>query len=361
MQLGANNVYLLGSPGGFVCIDAGPDYEGAWDELVAQLAGHGATPGDVRAVILTHSHLDHAGMAARWQREGTRIYAGRGDEGALALDDEGRRELRALAVAALRAHGVPDEMTRVPATRRALSRSADEEGDWPAPLRMTPITPDCLLDDGDEVPEAGVRLRVLACPGHTPGTLVVSEGVPNPARPGLPTPTAGTASHRRGGCAPPLSTGRTPFPRREGGDRVGSLYTGDHLLPRTVATVGIQFEGEQRRPSMPAFVRSLERLRSWTGVAGWPGHGDAIDDAGVAAEWSLRYIEQRAERLRRRLADGPGTAYDLALRQLPHLTPEHIWPVMAETIGLLDLLVERGDVLVEQDGSRMVFHANAAR
>ena len=112
---------------------------------------------------------------------------------------------------------------------------------------------------------------------------------------------------------------------------------------------------------MPAFVRSLERLRSGTGVEGGRAHGHAIDDAGAAAEWSLRYVERRAERLRRRLADGPGTAYEQALRQLPHLAPDHIWPVMAETIGLLDLLAERGQVVAEQDADRTVYRLTAAR
>lgn len=312
LQLGANNVYALSGPDGVVCVDAGPDYQGAWEELTAQLAAQGATVRDVRAVILTHSHLDHAGLAARWQQQGARIYAGRGDEQALALDEEGQRELRALAADALIEHGVPEELTRRPATRRTLGRSADAEDDWPAPLRMTPLTPDRLLDDGDELVEAGIRLRAIACPGHTPGTLVLCD------------------------------------------DSGGRVHTGDHVLPRMVATVGIQFDGQERWPSLPPFVRSLGRFREWTGAA-WPGHGDFIADVGAAADWSLRHLERRAERLRRRLADGPGTAYDLAMRLLPHLKPEHVWPVMAETIGLLDLLTEQGDITAERDAGRIVF------
>jgi glyoxylase-like metal-dependent hydrolase (beta-lactamase superfamily II) len=139
-------------------------------------------------------------------------------------------------------------------------------------------------------------------------------------------------------------------------ERRGGAYTGDHLLPRTVATTGIQFdERGQRRPGMPDFVRSLERSRLLKGYAGWPGHGERLDDVGEASEWSLTYLARRTERVRRRLAEQSGTAYDLATRLLKHLKPEYIWSAMAETIGVLDLLVESGEAEVERIDGRLVY------
>jgi glyoxylase-like metal-dependent hydrolase (beta-lactamase superfamily II) len=318
IRLGANNLYLLAGPAGAVCVDAGPDYPGAWEQLTGQLAAHGLDVADVRAVVLTHHHRDHAGLAARWQATGARVYAGRGDEEMLRLDEAGRARLRGRAAAVLSEHGVPAASASQPPAPRAGMGAEHGADDWPGPLRMTPLRPDRLLDDGNLVEDAGLPLRVLALPGHTPGTLVVRD------------------------------------------ERTGAVYTGDHLLPRAVATVGIQFAGEQRWPAMPAFVRSLARTaRLCAGARGWPGHGDPIADAGAAAAWSLRHVERRAERLHRRLAEGPATAYALARRVLPHLQPAHVWTVMAETLGLLDLLAERGLATWERRDGKIVFRATA--
>lgn len=313
IELGANNLYLLRAKDGWLCIDAGPDYEGAWEELTAQLAAHQLTPAAVRTVVLTHAHPDHAGLAARWQQTGAAIWAGKAEEHELALDADGRRALRERAVAVLLEHGVPPELLAQPRPARAGGRPLGERGSWPGPLRVNPVRPDRLLSDGELLEDAGLTPRVMHCPGHTPGTILLRD------------------------------------------DAAGVVYTGDHLLPRTSATAGIQFTGTIRRPSLPEFVRSLERSRSLAGMVVMPGHGESMPDAGAAVTWTLSYLERRAERLRRRLADGADTAYDLATRLLRHLRPEHVWPVMAETIGLLDLLRERGEAVAERSSGLIVY------
>src|SRR5438552_17839202 len=106
IPLGSTNVYVLRDDAGALLIDAGPDYAGAWEELVTGLAGHGIGPGDVHAVVLSHGHRDHAGLAARWQLAGAEVWAGRGDAALLALDDAGRQALRTAAARVLAEFGV---------------------------------------------------------------------------------------------------------------------------------------------------------------------------------------------------------------------------------------------------------------
>jgi glyoxylase-like metal-dependent hydrolase (beta-lactamase superfamily II) len=326
IRLGANNLYVLRGRDGAVCIDAGPDYDGAWDDLTAQLADGGLSPRDIGTVVLTHGHLDHAGLAARWQQAGARIAVGAADAPVLAWDVAAHGELRGRARRILHEHGVPEgSPTPIRGSRMdGKSWRIDRAERWPAPLRMTPVQPDILLHDGDAISGAGQRLCVLHCPGHTPGTIVIRD------------------EQRRG------------------------IFTGDHLLPRQVASVGVQFDGEERRAALPRFHRSLERLHALNDWRAFPGHGAVIERAGDEIDWSLRYLDRRLNRLRQALTRGPGTAYDLALRSLPHLERDHLGPVMAETIGLLDLLEERGEATAERAGSVLVYrllteHAEGGR
>jgi glyoxylase-like metal-dependent hydrolase (beta-lactamase superfamily II) len=61
------NSYLIVSQDGITIIDAG--LPGYWKPLQAELAAMGKSPGDVRALILTHGDTDHIGFAARLHRE----------------------------------------------------------------------------------------------------------------------------------------------------------------------------------------------------------------------------------------------------------------------------------------------------
>lgn len=52
---------LLHGPRGVALVDPGPST--TWAGLLAQLRARGIAPADVRAVLITHIHLDHAGAA----------------------------------------------------------------------------------------------------------------------------------------------------------------------------------------------------------------------------------------------------------------------------------------------------------
>ena len=64
--------YLVVGPHGPVLVETGPG--STLDALKARLAEHGYAPGDIRHVLLTHIHLDHAGAAGWWARQGAHIY-----------------------------------------------------------------------------------------------------------------------------------------------------------------------------------------------------------------------------------------------------------------------------------------------
>jgi glyoxylase-like metal-dependent hydrolase (beta-lactamase superfamily II) len=64
--------YLVESGSDLALVETGPD--STWPRLRAALAELGVTPGDVRTVLVTHVHLDHAGAAWRLAAEGATIW-----------------------------------------------------------------------------------------------------------------------------------------------------------------------------------------------------------------------------------------------------------------------------------------------
>jgi glyoxylase-like metal-dependent hydrolase (beta-lactamase superfamily II) len=121
---------------GITLIDAGlPFSEG---RLRVGLARHGLALGDVRRVICTHGHPDHAGGARGLERQGVEILMHPSDLMALHV-----------SVAELLRHPTRGKMFAV------LT---------PSPARPSP------LSDGQVLPILG-GIHVIHTPGHTPGSV----------------------------------------------------------------------------------------------------------------------------------------------------------------------------------------------
>jgi glyoxylase-like metal-dependent hydrolase (beta-lactamase superfamily II) len=130
--------YLVVGPGGPVLVESGPG--STLENLKAALAEHGYTPADIRHVLLTHIHLDHAGAAGWWARQGAQIYVHQ--VGAPHLTDPAK-----LLASASRIYG--DQMDYL----------------WG---EMLPVPADRLtaLCDGDRVRAAGLTFTAIETPGH---------------------------------------------------------------------------------------------------------------------------------------------------------------------------------------------------
>ncbi len=132
--------YLLPGPNGWTLIETGPTT--CHDALLAAISAAGVEPGEVRTVLVTHIHLDHAGGL-----------------GALA---------RTLPNATFYAHerGVAhlvDPSRLIASARRAWGAAAD-----PLWGPIVPVPADRLrpLSGGESFPVSAGRLEVLATPGH---------------------------------------------------------------------------------------------------------------------------------------------------------------------------------------------------
>jgi glyoxylase-like metal-dependent hydrolase (beta-lactamase superfamily II) len=151
------NFYLVDHPDGLVLIDAG--LPGHLSQLREHLARSGRSMDDIRAVLLTHGHPDHTGLAGPLQRAGAEIWVHQQDAPILA--DGPRTAMR---------HAKPER-----SILRYLLRRPAAIG---TPLHLArkgaftaPPVPDVRTFDADQrLEEVPGRPQTLVLPGHTPGS-----------------------------------------------------------------------------------------------------------------------------------------------------------------------------------------------
>ncbi len=130
--------FLLFGDDGPVLVETGPG--STLPALVSALAGHGVAPGDVRHVLLSHIHLDHAGAAGWWAQQGAQIYVH--PKGARHLIDPSK-----LLASAERIYG--DRMETL--WGEILPAPAD---------RVTAV------EDGEAIDAGGLGFTAIETPGH---------------------------------------------------------------------------------------------------------------------------------------------------------------------------------------------------
>ncbi len=136
-DLAPSAVYVIESSEGLILVDSGLDRDAG--PLKAEMAKLGLDWNKVRAILLTHSHGDHAGGAQALRlATGARVYAGEGD------------------VAVLAAGG----------PREAIFSTFYMPGREPHPTSV-----DVALSGDEMITLGDVRIRTIAAKGHTPGSM----------------------------------------------------------------------------------------------------------------------------------------------------------------------------------------------
>jgi glyoxylase-like metal-dependent hydrolase (beta-lactamase superfamily II) len=144
------NWYLVEEGGRVTVVDAG--VPGYWDQLEPELRAMGRTLADVEAVVLTHAHSDHTGVARPLHDRGTPVHLHPGDHELLRTGKESwKRERRPFPqVLHPRVLGFFGHMVRNGA------------------LKPPRIADAVSLADGEQLDVPG-RPQALHTPGHTPG------------------------------------------------------------------------------------------------------------------------------------------------------------------------------------------------
>ncbi len=147
VRLGIANAYIVRHKGAIIVDTGDPGNENAILDAAKDL---GIVPEDIRLILLTHGHGDHAGSARRLREmTGAKVAVHRDDAEKLRYGNQGK--LRAACL-----------------TGRVLGPFFGGKK-----ARYPPLDPDILIGDSFDLRPFGVDGTVIPTPGHTLGSVSV--------------------------------------------------------------------------------------------------------------------------------------------------------------------------------------------
>ena len=304
--VGPVNAYLIGAEP-LTLVDCGPGTDEAWRGLRAGVEAAGHRLENIRRLVLTHPHHDHAGLARRVQDiSGCSIYGHSLDHPRL-RDEPGEWDaFVGFLLEGCRRAGVPVRY------RVALDLGLQGFRQYADPIdRLEP------LGEGDGLAFRGFRLAVLHTTGHARGALCLWES----------------------------------------GSRC--LISGDTVLPGISSNAILEPSPRGfRQRTLLEYVKTLKRLAGLAVRWVLPGHGDELGEpqgnedvlAPLVAQ-RLDFYERRAREILELVDQGIERPWDIVMRLFPDLDPSYAFLGVSEVVGHLDLLADRGDIEFEgQEG-----------
>lgn len=289
-------VYALELRDGIALVDTGWDTDDAWEALGSGLATFGATVTDVKAVVVTHIHPDHYGLAGRVRAaSGAWVALHPADAALLRERYEDVDGLVASMRDLLAASGVPADL---------LPDLSEASMQIRAFVSMAP--PDVLLEDGETLDLRGWDFTTIWTPGHSPGHVCLYS------------------------------------------EASKILLSGDHVLPRITPNIG--FHSQQVPNPLGDYLESLARLKSFDVAEVLPGHEYRFADLRVRLRELEQHHDERLAEILRSLRARPGaTAWELTTSLSWQRRWEEIPAYMqraanGEVLAHLALLERRGRV-----------------
>jgi glyoxylase-like metal-dependent hydrolase (beta-lactamase superfamily II) len=300
------NAFAIAAVDGVVLVDTGLYEPGGLRQLEHALDQAGLGLEHVRLLVCTHAHSDHYGLAGPiMERSGSELWMHPNHAHMTnAAQDPERAFERRFEIA--RQSGVPADML---AEARDARRG---EGFGIAEIVM----PDRDLLPGVEVETDLGTWQVHETPGHAPSHVVLHQ------------------------------------PER------GLLLSGDHLLGR----VSPYYDYGYSPDPAGEFLSSLDVVDELDVQLVLAGHGRPVREAHALIAANRREVNERLDRVRRAIADGPRTPYEVVPAtldaELPH--PRLLGWALTETLCYLRHLERLGEAAQLQDAEPALWAAAAA-
>jgi glyoxylase-like metal-dependent hydrolase (beta-lactamase superfamily II) len=308
--VGPVHAYLLeGDP--LTLVDTGPYTPGAEAALAAGLAALDHSFGDIERIVITHAHSDHFGLVGRLvDASGAQVWTHPLARAIVEGHQSYRSRQQGFWGTILAAAGVPAALAEP---------TARLYGGFQRYQTTAPVTG--LLQDGADLDMAGASWQILHCPGHASNLV----------------------------C----------FYQAESRLLIGNDHLLAHISSNAIVEPPPPGESQRRKPLVD-YWGSLCRVHELEVDLVLTGHGEAVTDHQALIGQRFRFYEQRLERLRHELQSGPHTVWQLAQALFRHLDLGDTFLACSEIIGHLDVLVDRGEVMVQADGDGLLHYEMAA-
>jgi glyoxylase-like metal-dependent hydrolase (beta-lactamase superfamily II) len=303
------NCYLLKGRRRSVLVDCPLDTPGALDALIAALAQAGAGPDSIGALLVTHGHPDHIGLA-----------------------------------------GVLHERWRIPVLLSCAERTITRQTWW------TPDTPILGLIARDFIRHGMPRRRARAALQEMTGLAAAMSPVERPR-----TLAPGTTFRAGGGrwraqWTPGHADGHLCLFRAS--DRV--LIAGDHLLPVITPNIGLYPGG--RVDPLADFLGSLISTERQDAALVLPGHGRGFAGGGRRARELREHHHHRLRVVCAAASGGWVPAYEISRAVFgADLPPDQDRFALAETLSHLEWLRRRRMVTRVARARGWLFRAGGTR
>jgi glyoxylase-like metal-dependent hydrolase (beta-lactamase superfamily II) len=301
-------VYLIQGKNGFTLIDTGwdlPETLAAWEALLTQL---GIGWQDIEQILVTHFHVDHAGMSAKiGELSGAKVHMFPHNKYLQDISDVDLQQMTEQANNWLLAHGMPKRELEI-----------IEMGGKPDLKWLFPTKPDIHLTDGEVIAAGNLRLEVIHTPGHADNHICFYE--PNQK----------------------------------------ILFSGDHVLPNITPNVS-------RNPLTPfnplgSYLSSLHRLKDIEVTLVLPGHEDLFNNLAQRAVEIESHHRLRMDEIINTIAKQEKPSYEIAATikwgpgSWQNLTGLDRYLAVMEVLAHIDLLSHEG-FLKQTLRDEMIYYA----
>jgi glyoxylase-like metal-dependent hydrolase (beta-lactamase superfamily II) len=288
------NVYLVEGEHGWAMVDSGMHTPEAEQALIRALGEIRIELSELRSAFITHLHPDHMGLAGTFERAGVPVFMHRPEIDTARLVWSKTHELIDRTYVFFQRHGMPEDIDE------GMREAWIAMGSRVDPFTLTPI------DDGAIADLGGRAARVWWTPGHTDYHAVLVD------------------------------------------EAEGTLFAGDHVLPRITSNIGLY--PHSRDDPLGDFLEALQEMRVLPVTRVLPAHGEPFDDLAGRVDELLAHHDARLDATLTALGSRARTAYEIAHALFPVLrSPHEERFALAETLAHLRHL-ERGGRVREMDG-----------